>query len=402
MLLGIAVGVNSVAVAAPMGSKKVSAKDLAQIEAEAKRAAQEQKKIDEQAQKVKTELSDLNRKMIAAAKKIQNGEDEVRQKTEDLEHLQQHLKISEEKFEAEHGMLIETLAALQSLALRPSEAVLVQPLSPVEVMRSSILLRGGVHALKNRAESIRESIEDINNQKNEIAERLKDLERENTALATQQAEMKGLVKQKSQMYSRLSSQSKDAEEKAKALASQAGNLRDLLDKLEKQKQAQRQLAEKERLARNRAVENLRKSNNHSYDMGEYKEVNVGFSKAKGKLSRPARGTLVTKFHQELSKGVVSNGIDIKTAGNAQIIAPYDGTVIFSGPFKNFANLLIIDHGEGYTSLLSGLGEADAKVGQTLLAGEPVGTMPAGNNAKLHMEIRKNNHPVDPNEWMVKN
>ena len=65
-------------------------------------------------------------------------------------------------------------------------------------------------------------------------------------------------------------------------------------------------------------------------------------------------------------------------------------------------MLIIDHGEGYTSLLSGLGEADAKVGQTLLAGEPVGTMPAGNNAKLHMEIRKNNHPVDPNEWMVKN
>ena len=387
---------------APMGSQKVSAKDLAQVEAEAKRAAQEQKKIDEQAKKVKTELAGLNQKMIAAAKKIQNGEDEVRQKTEDLEALQKHLQESETKFEAEHGMLVETLGALQNLAMRPSEAVLVQPLSPVEVMRSSILLRGSVHALKDRAESIRESIEDINNQKSEIAQRLHDLEEENAVLAKQQEEMKDLHKQKSQIYSQLSSQSKDAEEKAKVLASQAGNLRDLLDKLEKQKQAQRQMAEKERLARAKAVEDLRKSNNHSYDLGEYKEVNVGFSKAKGKLSRPARGTLVTKFHQEMSKGVVSNGIDIKTASKAQIIAPYDGTVIFSGPFKNFANLLIIDHGEGYTSLLSGLGETDAKVGQTLLAGEPVGTMPSGNNAKLHMEIRKNNHPVDPNEWMVKN
>jgi len=385
-----------------MGSQKVSAKDLAQVEAEAKRAAQEQKKIDEQAKKVKTELAGLNQKMIAAAKKIQNGEDEVRQKTEDLEALQKHLQKSEAKFEAEHGMLVETLGALQNLALRPSEAVLVQPLSPVEVMRSSILLRGSVHALKDRAETIRESIEDINNQKSEIAQRLQDLEKENAVLAAQQEEMKDLHKQKSQIYSQLSSQSKDAEEKAKVLASQAGNLRDLLDKLEKQKQAQRQMAEKERLARAKAVENLRKSNNHSYDLGEYKEVNVGFSKAKGKLSRPARGTLITKFHQEMSKGVVSNGIDIKTASKAQIIAPYDGTVIFSGPFKNFANLLIIDHGEGYTSLLSGLGETDAKVGQTLLAGEPVGTMPSGSNAKLHMEIRKNNHPVDPNEWMVKN
>ena len=102
----------------------------------------------------------------------------------------------------------------------------------------------------------------------------------------------------------------------------------------------------------------------------------------------------------MSKGVVSNGIDIKTASNAQVIAPYDGTVIFAGPFKNFANLLIIDHGDGYTSLLSGLEETDAKVGQTLLAGEPVGNMPSGNNAKLHMEIRQNNRPLNPAEWMT--
>ena len=83
--------------------------------------------------------------------------------------LQKHLSESEEKFNSENDMLVETLAALQNLALRPSEAVLVQPLSPVEVMRSSILLRGSVHALESRASSIRKSIEDISNQKKQIA-----------------------------------------------------------------------------------------------------------------------------------------------------------------------------------------------------------------------------------------
>ena len=102
----------------------------------------------------------------------------------------------------------------------------------------------------------------------------------------------------------------------------------------------------------------------------------------------------------MSKGVESNGIDIKTASNAQVIAPYDGTVIFSGPFKNFGNLIIIDHGEGYTSLLSGLGENNTEVRQTLLAGEPVGTMPSGAAGKLHMEIRKNNQPLNPTDWMT--
>lgn len=387
----------------------VSASEVAKMEAEAKRVSKEHQQMEQKANKLKEELKNVNQKMIAAAKKIQNGEDELRKKQEELEVLQKHLNESEEKFNSENDMLIETLAALQNLALRPSEAVLVQPLSPVEVMRSSILLRGSVHALESRASSIRQSIEDISNQKKQIAARLQDLEKDNKILAQQQEDMKKLSQQKSTMYSQISSKSEEAKKKADMLASQAHNLRDLLEKLEKQKEiTRRQMAEKARLAREQAADKMRKEN-HGLEASYEAENNVtvpetpvtGFSKAKGRLSRPARGPLVTAFHSELSKGVVSNGIDIKTAAKAQVIAPFDGTVIYAGPFKNFANLVIIDHGEGYTSLLSGLGETDTEVGQTLLAGEPIGTMPAAANSKLHMEIRKNNHPVDPNEWIKK-
>ncbi len=394
------------AAAAPAAN--VSASEVAKVEAEAKRVSQEHREMEQKANKLKEELKNVNQKMIAAAKKIQNGEDELRKKQEELAALQKHLSESEEKFNSENDMLIETLAALQNLALRPSEAVLVQPLSPVEVMRSSILLRGSVHALESRASSIRQSIEDISNQKKQIAARLQDLEKDNKKLAQQQDDMKKLSQQKSAMYSQISSKSEEAKKKADMLASQAHNLRDLLEKLEKQKEInRRQMAEKARLAREQAADKLRKEN-HGLE-ASYAENNTaapetpatGFSKAKGRLSRPARGPLVTAFHSELSKGVVSNGIDIKTASKAQVIAPFDGTVIYAGPFKNFANLVIIDHGEGYTSLLSGLGETDTEVGQMLLAGEPVGTMPADANSKLHMEIRKNNHPVDPNEWIKK-
>ena len=375
----------------------ISSSDVAKAQEKARKASEEKQKLEKQAAQVKNELDSITQKMIAAAKKIQNGESELRIKQEELEKLQNHLAESEKNFDKEHGMLVETLAALQNLALRPSEAVLVQPLSPVEVMRSSVLLRGSAHALEGRAQIIRQSIEDINRQKEIIAAHLSDLEKENQALANQQEEMKILSQQKSEMYSKLSVQSKEAQEKAKVLASQANNLKDLLEKLEKQKELQRrQLAEKERLSRERAADEIREAKNNNIS------PSTEFSKAKGKLVRPARGPVVTKFHDELSKGVVSNGIDIKTVAKAQVIAPFDGTVMFAGPFKNFANLLIIDHGEGYTSLLSGLAETDIKVGQILLAGEPVGTMPANNNNKLHMEIRKDNHPVDPSDWMLQN
>lgn len=393
--------------AAPAANVSVS--EVAKMEAEAKRVSKEQQAMEQKANKLKEELKNVNKKMIAAAKKIQNGEDEILKKQEELAVLQKHLNESEEKFNSENDMLIETLAALQNLALRPSEAVLVQPLSPVEVMRSSILLRGSVHSLESRASSIRQSIEDISNQKAQIALRLQDLEKDNKKLAMQQEGMKKLSQQKSTMYSQISSQSEEAKKKADMLASQAHNLRDLLEKLEKQKEiARRQMAEKARLVREQAAAKLHEESHGLEAINEYENSSqtleqpaAGFSKAKGRLSRPARGPLVTAFHSELSKGVYSNGIDIKTAAKAQVIAPYDGTVIYAGPFKNFANLVIIDHGEGYTSLLSGLGETDTEVGQTLLAGEPVGTMPADAGSKLHIEIRKNNHPVNPNEWIKK-
>ena len=386
------------AIAAPQGKTpaSVSAADVAKAEAEAKKASQERQKLEEQAQKIKDELSGVNQKMIATAKRIQNGEDEVERQQKELEKLQEHLSVSETRFDFDHSILVETLAALQNLALRPSEAMLAQPLSPVEVMRSSILLRSSVHALKERAEHIRKGIEDINAQKAEIARRLKDLENENKKLATQHEEMKKLSQQKKQIFAKVESQSKEAKQRAKMLADQAGSLRDLLDKLEKQKELQRQqLAEKERLARQRAADELRA------ERAQGSAKPSAFAKAKGKVLRPARGTVVTAFKQEMSKGVESNGIDIKTASNAQVISPYDGTVIFAGPFKNFGNLIIIDHGEGYTSLLSGLGENNTEVGQSLLAGEPVGTMPSGGTNKLHMEIRKNNQPVNPLDWISK-
>lgn len=380
-------------------ASSVSAADVAKAEAEAKKAQQERQKLEAEAKKIKEELSSVNQKMIAAAKKIQNGEDEVQRQQEELDKLQAHLSESEANFDTDHAMLSETLAALQSLAQRPSIAILAQPLSPVEVMRSSILLRNSVHALKERAEHIRQGIEDINSQKAEIAMRLKDLERKNKTLSEQHAEMKKLSQQKKQIFTKVESQSKEAKKKAETLASQAGSLRDLLDKLEKQKELQRkQLAEKERLARQRAADEIRAERSQS--PASIKAAMTNFAQAKGRISRPARGSIITGFKQEMSKGVESNGIDIKTASHAQVIAPYDGTVIFSGPFKNFGNLVIIDHGEGYTSLLSGLEENNTEVGQTLMAGEPVGTMPSGSNNKLHMEIRKNNQPVNPVDWMT--
>jgi len=86
---------------------------------------------------------------------------------------------------------------------------------------------------------------------------------------------------------------------------------------------------------------------------------------------------------------------------AQVIAPHDGLVAFSGPFRGYGLLLIIEHAEGYHTLLAGMARIDATVGQRLLAGEPVGVM-GQDEAKpaLYVELRRQGQPVNPSPWLT--
>ena len=96
----------------------------------------------------------------------------------------------------------------------------------------------------------------------------------------------------------------------------------------------------------------------------------------------------------------AKGIILKTRPMAQITTPYDGTVLFAGPFQNYGQLLIIDHGDEYLTVLAGLDRMEVTVGQEVLAGEPIGAM-SNNYTDLYLEIRYRGQAVDPEPWFRK-
>jgi septal ring factor EnvC (AmiA/AmiB activator) len=130
-------------------------------------------------------------------------------------------------------------------------------------------------------------------------------------------------------------------------------------------------------------------------------ANRPFSRAQGEMPLPARGQVTVHFGQMTDTGAPSKGIVIETRGAAQVIAPYDGQVVFAGPFRGYGLLLIIEHGEGYHTLLSGMDRIDSSVGQRLLAGEPVGVMAQSESKPLlYVELRHNGQPVNPLSWLT--
>lgn len=399
----------------PVMAADVSKADLAKMEREVQAQNLEHKKLQAQATQISLELTRISKDMIASAKQIQNSEEKISRMESELETLRADLKKAEENFVVEDDNLIKTLSALQNLALKPTEALFVQPLTPVEIIRSAMLLREAVPYLQENAARIREDLEKIEAQKNLVEKQVARIIRQKKILEKEHEQMKALVQRKSKIRNAVEIKSVKAKKKVEQLASQANDLRDLLNKLEKQRQEKlrRQEEERRRLAELKAAEARRAAEEtkkleekQRADLIKFKpevinEEGENFVKAKGHLLRPARGPVVTAYGEQMSKGVTSKGIIIKTRSQAQVISPYDGTVIFAGPFRGYGNLIIIEHGQGYLSLLAGLEEVDCELGQMLLAGEPVGQMPESGDARLYVELRKDNHPVNPLTWIEK-
>ena len=130
-----------------------------------------------------------------------------------------------------------------------------------------------------------------------------------------------------------------------------------------------------------------------------------FAKNKLRLELPVGGKITEAFGELDKIGLKSKGINIVTPSGAQVFSSFDGKVLYANNFRNFGPVLIIDHGDGFSTLMVGLERIDVKIGQNLLKGEPVGVMKklkiSSNQTgpALYLELRRNGKPVNPLAWL---
>ncbi|EXS70989.1 murein hydrolase activator EnvC family protein, partial [Sphingobium sp. Ant17] len=108
---------------------------------------------------------------------------------------------------------------------------------------------------------------------------------------------------------------------------------------------------------------------------------------------PVIGQLVTGMGEVNEGGVRSRGLSLVTQPGAQTVAPTAGRIAFSGPYRGYGQILIIDHGQGWTTLITGLHRVTAQVGDTVRQGDPVGITGQGRPT-VTIELRRNGRPVD--------
>jgi len=101
---------------------------------------------------------------------------------------------------------------------------------------------------------------------------------------------------------------------------------------------------------------------------------------------------------------VQNGLDLSAPAGAPVHAVAPGRVVHAGWFKGYGNLVIVDHGDGFHTLVAHLASMRTAQGEDVEAGTVLGTVGDSGSLKgpyLYFELRKGGKPVDPAPWLEK-
>jgi murein DD-endopeptidase MepM/ murein hydrolase activator NlpD len=133
----------------------------------------------------------------------------------------------------------------------------------------------------------------------------------------------------------------------------------------------------------------------------------GFAQLRGRLPRPAAGPLQAGFGKVVNPRfrtvTVQNGIEIGAARGEPVHAVAPGQVVHAGWFKGYGNLVIVDHGEGFHTLVAHLESMSAAAGEEVAAGALLGTVGDSGSLRgphLYFELREKGRPVDPRPWLA--
>jgi murein hydrolase activator len=302
-------------------------------------------------------------------------------------------------------LLAEVLGALQRLGVSPPPAILVRPEDALSSVRSAILLGSVVPELRGETQVL---LADLNELAHVSAQIESERERLVAAMREQvveQQRMDLLLAEKQRLREASEEQIVAESERSRQLADQAGSLNELIDALEAEIDIARR-AEETRRAQEAAAANRPPAPVPTPELF----ASVPFSNLRGQVVPPVSGAISKRFGGDDGTGGQLMGDMFATHSNAIVTAPSDGSILYAGPFRSYGQLLILNAGDGYHIVLAGLARISVALGQTVVAGEPIGAMSEariasaagmdGTNAgpELYVEFRKDGSPIDPAPW----
>lgn len=306
---------------------------------------------------------------------------------------------------ARRDVLADVLAALQRIGRKPPPAIVVQPEDALASVRSAILVGALLPELRAQAEALVSDLETLEEIKRAASAERDRFRAEARELVEERARLELLIEERRRTETEQAARLEEERRRIADLAHKAAGLEALVARLDAEAPKAKTTPEGEK-----KVASLG-------DAGRLQPA-IAFAEARGLLPMPAVGTALHRFGEDDGLGGIARGLTLATREEARVSSPCDGSVVFSGPFRTYGKLLIINAGGGYHVVLAGMDRIDVELGQFVLAGEPVGVMGSRRTAVtaadaptareeqargplLYVEFRKDNAAIDPTPWWAR-
>ncbi|MBK8374051.1 MAG: peptidoglycan DD-metalloendopeptidase family protein [Sphingomonadales bacterium] len=130
-----------------------------------------------------------------------------------------------------------------------------------------------------------------------------------------------------------------------------------------------------------------------YDGPRPRQSESNFLPAGKAYMLPAKGRVVSGFGELNPTGYRERGLRLAVAPSAPLVAPAAGTVNFAGQYRSFGNIVIIDHGGGWSTLVTNLAELGTQKGAKIAQGAPIGKA-APADSEIMVELRRHGRTFD--------
>jgi len=397
---------------------------LEAVQKQIEQSKQQQQTLSQQSSALAGEIEALRAQQVAAAQSVQAHEAALTRLEAQRAQLTQDIKTKSAELQKRRSEQQTVLAALLHLARNPPIGLALADGTPIDLLRGGILMGAAVPPLVERAKRLGSELQTMNDLQKQLRDAETQHRSEADALGKEQARLAALASQKSILQRQASQGAAASAQQVERLASQARDLKDLIERAEAAERAReareaearrKREAEAARLAAAAAAAPRPETRARGSSPAEQQAVAIApalpnptrpagirpFSQAQGRMVVPAAGEMVVSFGGPAPAGDTSKGITFATRPGAEVVAPFDGRVVFAGAFRGYGQILIIGHGDGYHSLVAGLDRIDSSVGQWLVAGEPIGRMSATEaKPRLYLELRHNGQPINPLPWLA--
>jgi septal ring factor EnvC (AmiA/AmiB activator) len=325
------------------------------------------------------EMQGMRERAAAVGERLQQSERRVTSEEEALAKVNADVATKRKEFEERKSDYTKTVLSLLRMRAMPSTAIFSSPEDTETMLRTASVLEKTNQAVATKAARLRGDINQLKRLQSSASAREAATRAEKATLKVEQTNLARELVARQKLQARLNADHAQAEAKVAELSRASQSLQELIGKL----------AENE------------KTQERDRPSAKPKAKLRSFDGKKGSLRAPVAGDVIHRFGEHQNANGSYRGMVFKARPGATVVAPYDGEIVFTGPFRDYGNMVLIKHKNGFISLIAGLGKVTASLNQAAILGEPIGSMPESGSGEAYVELRDGDaKPIDPADWFA--